>query len=95
MNANRPNFKGSQYISTTTALVIAARWRQPEQRTVEIDSDLLETDAAGNRSIVDVSTPDKAQEQGLKGRLYHYAVSAKEVLLEGRVPPDAIKLVDS
>ena len=94
MNANRPNFKGSQYISTTTDLVFAARWRQPGQQTIEIEYDLLEMDAVGNQSIVDVSTPEKAQAQGLKGRLYTYAVSAKEVLLEGRIPPDAIRLVE-
>ena len=94
MNANRPHFKGSQYISTTTDLVVAVRWRQPGQQTMEIETDLLEPDAVGNRSIVDVSTPEKAQAQGLKGRLYTYAVSAQEVLLEGRIPPDAIQRVE-
>lgn len=95
MNANRPNFKGSQYISTTTDLAVATRWRAPGQRTVKIDSDWLETDAVGNLSIVEVSTPENAQGHELKGRLYHYAVSAKEVLPEGRVPPDAIRLIES
>jgi RHS repeat-associated protein len=93
MNGSKPTFKGSQYISTTTDPAVADQWRQPGQRTVAIDTDLVEADAAGNKSVVDLSSPEKAQAAGLKGRPARYAVASKEVLVEGRVPPRAITQV--
>jgi RHS repeat-associated protein len=90
MNGSRPSFKGSQFISTTTDPAAAARWRAAGQRQVMIDTDLIEADAKGNLRVVDVSTPAKAKAAGLKGRPYANAVSSREVLIEGRVPPRAI-----
>jgi RHS repeat-associated protein len=91
MNGSRPSFKGSQFISTTTDPAVAAKWRQPGQRTVAIDTDLIHPDVKGNLRIVDVSTADKARAAGLKGRTYSNAISSREVLIEGHVPPHAIK----
>jgi RHS repeat-associated protein len=91
MNGSKPNFRGSQFISTTTNPDVAARWRQPGQRTVAIDTDLLTPDAVGNLRVHDISTAEKAKAAGLKGRAVHYAARSEEVLLEGRVPPKAIR----
>lgn len=90
MNGSSKTFKGSQYMSTSTDQAAIEKWRQPGQRQVAIDTDLIEADAAGNRSVVDVSTQEKAKAAGLKGRPYNRAVSSKEVLVEGRIPPKAI-----
>ncbi len=89
-NGSKPNFRGSQFISTTTDPAVALRYREPGQRTVMIDTDLLEADAVGNRGVVDLSTPELASEAGLRGPAQHYAANSSEVLLEGRVPPSAM-----
>jgi hypothetical protein len=57
---------------------------------VRIDVDQLQPDAAGNRNVVDVSTPEGARANGLGGRARSNALSSREVLLEGRVPPEAM-----
>lgn len=92
-NGSNSTFKGSQYISTTTDQAVADRWRQPGQRTVAIDTDLLEPDAVGRMSVVDLSTPEAASAAGVRGPARNYANNSREVLLEGRVPPHAITSV--
>jgi hypothetical protein len=89
-NGSKDTFKGSQYISTTTDPTVALKHREPGQRTVLIDTDLLEPDTVGNRSMVDLSTPELAMTHGLKGPAAHYAANSREVLLEGRVSPTAM-----
>ncbi|WP_337982483.1 hypothetical protein [Lysinibacillus sp. C5.1] len=44
----------------------------------EFDTDDMVKDAAGNKSIIEVSTPEKAKASGFKGRPYNYVVSSKE-----------------
>ncbi len=90
MNGSRSNYRGGPYISTTTDPAVAERWRQPGQRTVAIDTDRLQPDSAGNQRVIDVSTRERAQAEGLRGRAVGYAENSREVLLQGRVPPDAI-----
>ena len=90
MNGSRPDFKGSQWISTTTDPAVAAEWRKPGQTTISFDTDDVLPDSAGTTSVVDLSTRPKADAAGLKGRPRNFAVSSKEVLVEGRVPASAI-----
>ena len=51
-------------------------------------------DALGNLNIIDVSTSAKAQAVGLKANstAHNSAVSFKEVLIEGNVPANKIKV---
>lgn len=95
MNGSRENFQGSQFISTTTDLDVAQDWRQPGQRTVAIDTDMLEPSSIGEQRVLDVSGPERARGAGLRGRAYSNAVTSREVLLEGRVPPWAMQVVES
>ena len=92
-NGSRDNFKGSQYISTTTDPAVAAQWREEGQTTVRFDTDRVVPDSKGNLSIVDISDREKAVKAGLKARTVSYAAASKEVLVEGYVPPDAIEKV--
>ncbi|MCP9266874.1 DUF6531 domain-containing protein [Xenorhabdus sp. XENO-1] len=87
-NGSNDNFKGSQYISTTTDLNVITKYREPDQITVKFDTKDVIPDIKGNLSIIDVSTPEKAANAGLKGPAANYAVSSKEILVEGRVCPD-------
>ncbi|SIP72418.1 Complete genome; segment 11/17 [Xenorhabdus innexi] len=89
-NGSNPSFKGSQYISTTTDLDVIMKYRAPGQITVKFDTKDVVPDIKGNHSIVDVSTPEKAASAGLKGPAANYAVSSKEILVEGRICPDKI-----
>nr|WP_242457321.1 RHS repeat-associated core domain-containing protein [Escherichia sp. 93.1447] len=89
-NGSKSTFKGSQFISTTTSEEVARQYRGPGQTTVTFDTDNVIPDAKGNRSIIDLSTTEKATEAGLKGPASNYATSSSEVLVEGHVPPDAI-----
>ncbi|WP_157698670.1 hypothetical protein [Salmonella enterica] len=89
-NGSNDTFKGSQYISTTTDESVVRQYRGPNQTTVIFDTDDVLPDVKGNRSVTDLSTPEKAAEAGLKGPARNYAVSSSEVLVEGYVPPNAI-----
>jgi hypothetical protein len=76
-----------QFISTTRRLEVALQWANEGQRTVAIDLDMIDG------VYHDLSTAEYATEAGLRGRAYSRAVSSAEVLIEGYVPPDAIRLV--
>ncbi|WP_339373552.1 RHS repeat-associated core domain-containing protein [Xenorhabdus sp. KJ12.1] len=89
-NGSNPNFKGSQYISTTTDWEVIEKYRVPGQTTVQFDTKDVIPDIKGNQSIIDVSTRDKAESAGLKGPAQNYAAASKEILIEGRVPSDKI-----
>ena len=93
MNGSRDNFKGSQYMSTTTDPAVAEQWRKEGQAQVRFDTDNVVPDSKGNLSIVDISDREKATQQGLKGRAVGYAAASKEVLVEGHVPPEALETV--
>ncbi|PKU49739.1 RHS repeat domain-containing protein, partial [Lysinibacillus fusiformis] len=93
MNGSSPNFKGSQFISTTTDIDVARKWNKEGQTIVKFDTDDVVKDSAGNKNIIDVSTPEKAKAEGFKGRPDNYAVSSKEVLVEGHVPTNKITKV--
>lgn len=93
MNGSRENFKGSQYISTTTDPAVAERWRKEGQTQVRFDTDRVVPDSKGNLNILDISDREKAMNAGLKGRAVGYAANSKEVLVEGHVPPDALEAV--
>jgi RHS repeat-associated protein len=92
MNGSRHS--GSQYISTTSDPAVAAAWREEGQVTVRFDTDAAVPDRAGNLSIVDVSTPENAKKNGLRGRVYSNAVASSEVLVEGHVPASALEEVN-
>ena len=87
---SRKNFRGSQYISTSTDPNALTKWRQPGQRMVSFDTDAVVTDIAGNRSITDISTFDRARAAGVGSVSARFAADSREVLIEGRVPPHAI-----
>ncbi|MCC8367770.1 hypothetical protein J8V57_16080 [Xenorhabdus sp. PB61.4] len=89
-NGSNPNFKGSQYISTTTDWKVIEKYREPGQTTVQFDTKDVIPDTKGNQSIIDVSTPEKAASAGLKGPAANYATSSKEILIEGQIPSDKI-----
>jgi RHS repeat-associated protein len=93
-NGSNKTFKGSQYISTTTDPAVVAKWRAEGQQTVKFDTDDVIPDSHGNRSIVDISTPEKAQAKGIKGPARNYAVNSREVLVEGHVPGNKITNVN-
>jgi RHS repeat-associated protein len=89
-NGSSPNFKGSQWISTTTDPEVALSWRKAGQTTVAIETDLVTPSAVGNRQVLDISTPDLAANANLRGPAAHYAAASREVLIDGRVPPSAM-----
>lgn len=58
---------------------------------VSFDTDDVVADIAGNRSIRDISSFDKARAEGIGSVSAKFSADSKEVLVEGRVPPEAIK----
>ena len=89
-NGSQPGFQ-SQYISTTNDLGVALRWGlQSGARIAEIDSSQVE----GN--IIDVSTRDFLAPHGINypSPAYSYAISSQETLIDGYVPPEAIRWVN-
>jgi RHS repeat-associated protein len=93
MNGSKDTFKGSQFISTTTDINVALKNNQLGQTLVKFDTNDVISDALGNKNIIDVSTPLKAQSANLNGRPYNRALASKEVLIEGRVPANKIDIV--
>jgi len=91
-NGSMPNFKGSQYVSTTTGIEVINKYKNPGQTTVSFDTDDVIHDSSGNKSIGDISTPDKAASAGLKGPAAHYAASSREVLVEGHIPSNKVTI---
>ncbi|WP_236732610.1 RHS repeat domain-containing protein, partial [Pseudomonas amygdali] len=91
-NGSSPNFKGSQYVSTTTDMEVINKYKGAGQTTVSFDTDDVVHDSHGNKSIVDISTPDKAASAGLKGPAAHYAAASREILVEGHVPSSKITI---
>ena len=83
--------KGSQFISTSTDPEALAKWREPGQRMVSFDTDDVVPDVKGNRNILDISSVDKAKAHGIGGVSARFSANSKEVLVEGHVPPQAIK----
>ncbi len=93
-NGGKDDFKGSQFISTTTDPAVAAQHREPGQVTVKFDTDNVVHDTKGNLSVVPLTTPQEAEAAGLKGPAKNYATASKEVLVEGHVPAGALEVVD-
>ncbi|RMR09483.1 Rhs protein [Pseudomonas syringae pv. primulae] len=89
-NGSSPSFKGSQYVSTTTDMEVINKYKSAGQTTVSFDTDDVVHDSRGNKSIVDISTPDKAAAAGLKGPGANYAAASREILIEGHVPSNKI-----
>ena len=81
--------KGSQYISTTTDINVAEYYASKDGcRIVEIDLNKLPSDVP----IYDLST-DYGRNIYLKGiTAQNFAKSSSEVLIEGYIPSEAIKL---
>jgi hypothetical protein len=81
--------KGSQYISTTTDINVAEYYASKDGcRIVKIDLNKLPSDV----SIYDLST-DYGRNMYLKGiTAQNFAKSSSEVLIEGYIPSEAIKL---
>lgn len=82
--------KGSQFISTTTDINIAKVWaKKTDNKIVEINLQKLPE----NVSVYDLSTDD-GRSRYLKGSTAkRLAKASKEVLVEGFIPEDAIKLL--
>ncbi|WP_415639799.1 RHS repeat-associated core domain-containing protein, partial [Pseudomonas floridensis] len=91
-NGSMPGFKGSQYVSTTTDMEVINKYKNPNQTTVSFDTDDVINDSSGNKSIVDISTPDKAASAGLRGPAASYAVASREVLVEGHIPSSKVTI---
>ncbi|GKQ49102.1 hypothetical protein PSTH2693_28120 [Pseudomonas syringae pv. theae] len=89
-NGSSPSFKGSQYVSTTTDMEVINKYKSAGQTTVSFDTDDVVHGSRGNKSIVDISTPDKAAAAGLKGPGANYAAASREILVEGHVPSNKI-----
>ena len=87
LNGSKSKFK-SQYISTTTDINIAREWaNQTGNRIVEIDLSQV------SGRVIDLST-DVGRNTYLKGATAKgFAKGSLEVLIEGFIPPEAIKLV--
>lgn len=83
--------KGSQFISTSTDPAALAPWREPNQRMVSFDTDDVVPDIKGNKNIFDISDVDKAKSHGVGAVSAQMSAKSKEVLVEGHVPPKAIK----
>ncbi|MCV9931923.1 RHS repeat-associated core domain-containing protein, partial [Flavobacterium sp. LS1R47] len=84
---------GSQFMSTSTDPQALEKWKQPGQTMVSFDTDDVVEDIKGNKNIYDISTLEKANANGVKGLSANFAVSSKEVLVEGHVPADKIKII--
>ncbi|HHV29921.1 MAG TPA: hypothetical protein GXX73_10085, partial [Clostridium sp.] len=82
--------KGSQYISTTTDINVAKKWAEKTgNKIVEIDLTKLPDDV----NIIDLST-DAGRNAFLKGSTAkRLAKGASEVLIEGNILSEAIKLI--
>jgi len=85
---------GSQFISTTTAPEVAAKWNEAGQQTVMFDTDNIVPDELGNKQVIDISTREKAATNGVKGVPLNFVGDSKEVLVVGKVPPSAMTTVD-
>ncbi|EWC59808.1 hypothetical protein UO65_4951 [Actinokineospora spheciospongiae] len=82
-NGSKPGFK-SQYISTTNDMGVLKKWNQG--RAVEIDLDKF------GGWVVDASTQAARDRAGIRGATANrLAENSKEVLLEGFIPPGAIR----
>ncbi|MGW7487207.1 DUF6531 domain-containing protein [Streptomyces sp. NPDC054786] len=84
MNGSRKNAK-SQFISTTNSMKVINQWKG-EYGAVKIDLSKFEG------KVHDLTTHEGRVAAGIKprGRPIRYAMASQEVLLEGRVPADAI-----
>nr|WP_258022988.1 RHS repeat-associated core domain-containing protein [Brevibacillus formosus] len=82
--------KGSQFISTTTKIEIAEKWSEKSgNRIVEIDLEKL----SQNVSVFDLST-ETGRARYLKGSTAkRLAKGSSEVLIEGHIPSDAVKII--
>lgn len=84
-NASKPGFR-SQFISTTTSMDVLKKWNTG--RAVAIDLNKFQ----GN--VIDASTQAARDRAGIRGHTANrLAESSKEVLLEGFVPPGAIRWI--
>ena len=83
--------KGSQFISTSTDPDALTQWREPGQRMVTFDTDDVVPDAVGNRRVVDISTRERAIAAGVGSGSANIPARSREVLVEGHVPPQAIR----
>lgn len=90
LNGSKPNFHGSQYISTTTDYNVAKAYAQQDgSRIVKIDLNKVPDTV----NIYDLSTK-VGQDVYLKGiTSKNWANSSKEVLLEGTIPPEALTII--
>lgn len=82
--------KGSQFISTTTDINVANKWATKDgMRIVEIDLNKLPSDV----NVYDLST-DIGRSTYLKGvTSKNFAKNSAEVLIEGYIPAEAIKII--
>jgi RHS repeat-associated protein len=95
IHGSSDTFKGSQYISATTDPAVVQKWKQEGQMTVCFDTDDVVADAVGNKSVLNVSTPELATSNGIKGKTaINFASSSKEVLIEGHIPENKIKVMN-
>ncbi|MCD9620611.1 RHS repeat domain-containing protein [Tenacibaculum maritimum] len=92
-NGSKKTFKGSQFISTTTDINVAMKWKKEGRPLVTFDTDDVVPDVKGAKQVLDVSTLNKAKAHGLRGPSSGYAANSKEVLIEGHVPSDKITVV--
>lgn len=68
------------------------KYKSPNQTTVSFDTDDVINDPSGNKSIVDISTPDKAASAGLRGPAASYSAASREVLVEGHIPSSKVTI---
>lgn len=93
-NGSKPNFRGSQFISVTTDPNVALKWKEKGQITIMFDTEDVIPDGLGNKNIFDVSTRESAISNKVTSEIaIRYANSSKEVLIEGFVPENKIKIV--
>jgi len=95
---SKPGFK-SQYISTTKSLAVIERWKPKDgtARVVKIDLSKYPGkvyDLTTERGRAAAPGRDAANHFPHKGFAANYAKSSKEVVLLGRVPPEAISWVE-
>ena len=85
MNGSHPS-AASQFISTTNNIDVANQWASG--RMVKIDLGKFDGE------VVDLSTHEGRVNAGIiRGRPYNYAKASEELLLVGRVPPEAMTWV--
>ena len=87
-HVSQGNKLSTQYISATSKYDVALHWsNKTGNRVVEIDVSQL-----SNVQVIDVSTRHNAI-QHLKHPIYiNFATNSSEVILEGWVPPSALKI---